>query len=672
MTNPKRRETATKMVTGVPASRQRLRETPATGSRTQRMLAPRRVRQALLLGVVVISSLAVATNSMAATQVTVKNTGGLTASGPVNSEYGFPSWYSDSNGVRLEPCLDGDNPLCGFLAGDIPDAGAPVNFPDNFPEEFFYHLVSGDLALPGGGKAVLTLGLEAAFAQGPAAAGDQVVFARTRVVVKGGPANTTLTFKHPFGELTIDTDGTGAGRLVQDISPSVGNFNAPLAGNFGPFLKWDPAVTPLAPEGYVGDPGIAHKVIGGKNGYNAFSVTGGGLAVESTDLTIQGKIATNTGVTGDYAIVNGGFLDVFATSRGSSLQVDGVTGAYATTPLENDLGSERQYARIALTGGAIPTQLTVRNLGDKPASTAVIKVADVTVSEADYDGTSLKVTASATSASSYPLTVVGIGSLADNHQTAFPVSAPPAFVTVKSATGNPVTFPVTIVDGPASDPALPPVVPAPAAPIVNDNTPDNANIVVPAPVATIAAVSPAVRGTTVTLDGSTSTNAVSYAWTQVGGPTVTLTGASTAKPTVTVPYFTATTATTPAPAAVPLSFQLTVTNSKGVAATSAPVVIPIQTDTLTVAAGGRHKIGTELRVDGTSLIGGVAGVRTPATSVVIWNITNPAAPVKLGTSPVDTLGAWSLKLKPGPTQQVTTVLIQSTRGGTATATLAAK
>ena len=156
---------------------------------------------------------------MAATQVTVKNPGGLTAAGPVNSEYGFPSWYSDSAGVRLEPCLDGDDPLCGFLPGDIPDAETPVAFPDNFPEEFFYHLVSGDLTLPGGGKAVLTLGLEAAFAQGPAAAGDQVVFARTRVVVKGGPANTTLTFKHPFGELTIDTDGTrrrsaGAGHLA--------------------------------------------------------------------------------------------------------------------------------------------------------------------------------------------------------------------------------------------------------------------------------------------------------------------------------------------------------------------------------------------------------------------------------------------------------------------------
>jgi hypothetical protein len=83
----------------------------------------------------------------------------------------------------------------------------------------------------------------------------------------------------------------------------------------------------------------------------------------------------------------------------------------------------------------------------------------------------------------------------------------------------------------------------------------------------------------------------------------------------------------------------------------------------------RHRVGTELRVDGTSLIGGVGGVRTPATSVVIWNVTNPAAPVKLGTAPVDTLGAWSLRLKPGPNTQVTAVLIQSTRGGTATTPL---
>ncbi len=629
----------------------------------------RRTRRALTIALAIVGSVVLVTNSIAATQVTVKNPGGLTASGPVNAEYGFPSWYSDSAGVRLEPCLDGDNPLCGFLPGDLPDANSPIAFPDNFPEEFFYHLVSGNLTLPNGGKAVLTLGLEAAFAQGPAAQGDQVVFARTRVVVKGGPANTTLTFKHPFGELTIDTDGTGAGRLVQDISPAVGNFNAALAGNFGPFLKWDPTVLPAAPAGYVGDPGIAHKVVGGKNGYNAFSVTGGGITVETTDFTIQGKIATNTGVTGDYAIVNNGFLDVFATSRGESLQVDGVAGAYVTTPLEHDAGTERQYARIELINGAVPTSVTVRNLGDKPASTAVIKVADLTVNEATYDGVILRVGATGTSSASYPITVAGVGSLPDSHAVDFPLVAPPAFIRAQSASGAVVTFPVTVIRGGASDPALPPLVPEPSPGPITDTSPNNP----PAgPVAVITAVAPTVRGATVTLDGSTSTGAATYRWTQVGGPAVAITGATTAKPTVTVPYFTTTTATAPATASADkLTFQLVVTNSAGVASTPTAVDVAIQADTLTVTAN-RHKLGTELRLEGTSLIGGAAGVRTPATSVVIWNMANPAAPVKLGTAPVDTLGAWSLRLKPGPTAQVTTVLIQSTRGGTATTALTTK
>lgn len=617
--------------------------------------------RAVALAVAVILPLTLANTSMAATQVSVTNPGGLTAAGPVNAEYGFPSWYSDSSGTRLEPCLDGANPLCGFLPGDIPNPDIPVSFPGNFPGEFFYQVVSGDLALPGGGRAVLTLGLEAAFAQGAAAAGDQQVFARTRVVVKGGTPNTTLTFKHPFGELTIDTDTTGAGRLVQDISPSVGNFSTPLASNFGPFLKWDPAVAPLAPAGYVGDPGVAHQVVGGKNGYNAFSVTGGGLNLSTTDLTISGKIATNTGVTGDYAVVNGQFLDVFATSRGTSLQVDGVNGAYLTTPMEQDAGSERHYARIALLNGATPAKVTVSNLGDKPVSTAVITVADVKVSQADYDGTSLTVTASATT---YPLTVVGVGTLANGLAKAFPLSAPPAAVTVRSATGSPVTVPVRITSGPVSDPALAPVTPAPAGPPVNDNTANNPAIANAAPVATVAAVPAAIGGATVTLDGSASSGASAYAWSQVGGPVVALTGQATAKPTFTVPFFTATSAAKPATAASPLSFRLVVTNAAGVSSAPTTVVAPIKADTLAVTVA-RHRLGDELRVDGTSLIDGVAGARTPSTAVVIWDNSKPSTPVKIGTAIVDSLGAWSLRLRPGPGIQVTAVLVQSTRGGVA-------
>ena len=92
-----------------------------------------------------------APNALAATGVTIKDAQGLAAVGPTSSEYGFPTWYADKAGTRLEPCLDGDDPLCGFLPGDIPDAAQPVAFPANFPGEFFYFLASSTLTLPGGG-----------------------------------------------------------------------------------------------------------------------------------------------------------------------------------------------------------------------------------------------------------------------------------------------------------------------------------------------------------------------------------------------------------------------------------------------------------------------------------------------------------------------------------------
>jgi hypothetical protein len=146
----------------------------------------------------------------------------------------------------------------------------------------------------------------------------------------------------------------------------------------------------------------------------------------------------------------------------------------------------------------------------------------------------------------------------------------------------------------------------------------------------------------------------------------TITGDKSAKPTVTLPYFTSTAAATSAPSAAwaPVTYKVTATNANGT--TEQNVVIPVKKDALVIAAGSRHRIGTELRIDGTSLIDGQAGARTPPTGIVVWDTTKPATPVKLGTANVDTLGAWSLRLKPGPSVRVTSVVVQSTRGGTGT------
>jgi hypothetical protein len=648
---------------------------------TPRHRAPRPAsrRRGIAAATAVLLAATGAGTSLAATQVTVKNPGGMTAVGPVNTEYGFPSWYEDSNKTRVELCLDAENPLCGFLPGDIPDAAAPISFPDNFPEEAFYMLAGSELALPGGGRAVLVLGLEAAFAN-TVTDGDQLVFGRQRIVVKGGPRNATLTFQHPYGTITIDTDGAGDGKLVEDISPAVGNFSTALKSNIGPFLKWDPATAPAAPEGYLGDPGQDHLVVGSPFNYNKFSVNGGGLSLETDQFTVQGKISTNQGVNGDSAVLNGTMIDVFAGSgNGAQLQVDGQAGAFETTPMLSDPDTGRYYARVQVTGSA-PATVKVTNIGDKPASSSQISVtkpSGILITKAVYNGTNL--TVAALSAVGYPLTVTGLGTLEEPaagapSEKSFAVKAPPATVTVKTATGGSASMPVTVSGGSATPVGLDPVAPAPdPGPVVDTGSGSVPGQTQPTTAVATAASTAITRGGTVQLDGSASTGAASYKWLQVSGPAVTFSSDTAAKATVTVPYYAKTTDTAPLTAKSndPIRLQLIVTDANGIGSAPATVNLTVQTDTVAVA-GSRHRLGTELRVTGTSTLAGNTAVLIPATTVVIYDTTPGRAVTKIGTAQVDALGAWSYRVKPGPNRQITSVLVQSSRGGTATGVLATR
>jgi hypothetical protein len=173
----------------------------------------------------------VAPTAFAATGVTVKDTEGLAAVVPTSAANGFPTWYADKAGTRLEPCLDADNPLCGFLPGDIPDATEPIAFPANFPDEFLYFLAGAELALPGG-RAVLTSGLEAAF------------------------------------------------------------LNAALGGDVGPFLKWTGTD---APAGYVGDlPRAAAFDIGLRTGA-APATNPGRIVIKSSGGGVAGPFTVANG-----------------------------------------------------------------------------------------------------------------------------------------------------------------------------------------------------------------------------------------------------------------------------------------------------------------------------------------------------------------------------------------
>ena len=78
-----------------------------------------------------------------------------------------------------------------------------------------------------------------------------------------------------------------------------------------------------------------------------------------------------------------------------------------------------------------------------------------------------------------------------------------------------------------------------------------------------------VRGRSVTLDGSRSMTAETYSWRQVSGPAVTLTGATSARPTFTYPAQAL--PATPGPNAAfvfdnnPVVLELTVRNPAGTA-----------------------------------------------------------------------------------------------------------
>ena len=673
-----------------------------TGGATDRPDRPGRARagrKAVAIAALATVILPVVGTSNAMADIVTENTKKLVDAGPVNTANGYPAWYEDADGTRLELCWDVHNPLCGVPIEEGFDPGRPASFPDNWSGETFYHQAGAQLAqLPGGGSAKLTLALESTFAVEVVRNGDQVVFGRQRIDVRDAAPNSTYRFTTPYGVIDVNTDGSGRGRFVEDVGVAPGNFDLALASNIGPFLKW----TEGAPEGYVGNPDIDHAVTGSPFNTNYFE--GALVAAEGqtappparTDLfSVSGKIATNKGVQADDAALSadGKWLDIFATSEGGPLQVDGTT----PTPMIADpaalatSGPKKFYTRIAVPEGQTPpAEVTVSNIGDDPVSTSKVRVSKrsgVIITQATYDGAKQELTVAAISATgAYPLEAVGYGALTGPEAKSYPTWAPPASITVKSSTGT-ATSPVTVVGGEAttSQPSFPAQNP-PNGGVVTEETPPSGDTTgsgtttggtgttgsgtttgggttAPAPpTATVTAPQTTlVNGGFTALDGSNPTPGATYAWTQVSGPTVNIAGADTAKPIVSVKPFTTATATAPATGPVPSGpavIQLVVT-ANGRPSAPATVTIQVSADTVT-ATGGRHRVGKEFRLDGTA---------ASTATVVVWDVTN-GRKVKIGTAVAGATGAWSLRLKPGPTAQVSNVLVQSSGGGEARTTVA--
>jgi hypothetical protein len=225
----------------------------------------------------------------------------LSAVGPVNPRTGFPDWYQDGTGLKLSLCLDG-LPVCSSGAADI----AP---PDG---EAFWWRAQGDLAQG-------TITAKMAFAQEAAwLNGGPISFGRIRVTITGARPGGVYSVRHPYGSMSITADASGVAKSTTDVGCGAPpcNWAAALGTGLGPaLLHWD-ASAPAPPAGYIGDAATPHTVVGSPIGFNAFSVSGPGMAQSTNLLTVEGKLAGPP--TPDFDVTGSG--DFGTTTPGAPVQ----------------------------------------------------------------------------------------------------------------------------------------------------------------------------------------------------------------------------------------------------------------------------------------------------------------------------------------------------------------
>ncbi|MEI4770520.1 IPT/TIG domain protein [Psychrobacillus sp. FJAT-51614] len=484
--------------------------------------------------------------------------------GPINSFDGFPDWYKDENGLRLQLNVNPTDPFSGITTADLPDSSQPVSFPNNYPEEAFYQLVESEMLTGTGERARLVLALEAAFVNEIPRAGEQIVFGRVRIRVAGLQPNAEYVVTHPYGvdSFIAEPDGEGFGEInfTEDIGGlNGGDFDLALNSRVHPFLQWDPSVAPAAPEGYIGNPAVLHPIVGSLfidrfgQPQNYFRIEGPGIGIGSPDrsttpgidgdncietvsFTVIGKISTISGVDVSRATYTqieslGGFIDVFATSDDSAQTINVTGTGIDPTLLEGSVG--QYFARILFTGARPPNTITVTNVSDVPNSIKELVPVDFITASATYDTNTKVLTIVANSSDSIGAPILsisdfGLGDIiipSDGISTTSLTFAP-AIVTINSTAGGKSSISVTVTGSPN--------VPIP----VTANAGEDETV---------------IFDSTVMLDGTKSTGVItSYNWTQLSGTPITLTGNNTATPTFIAPNSTST-----------LVFELTVDGEGG-------------------------------------------------------------------------------------------------------------
>jgi len=356
---------------------------------------------------------------------------GLNRVGPRDPATGYPLWYEDKSGLKLQLCLDPDN--C-FL--EIPNPSLPLHMPTsandpdaNFPDESFYFaaesIFSGQKK---GVNAILILALEGMFfSDAGVIVNDQAVMSRIRIRVDGLMDKATYTVIHPYGIETFVTDGDAGPGTAKGPGISMTRdlglveplfFNGPLTGDIGPYL---------IPEGYTGGPFIGDggatevRLTGsplkipnapGVN-TNVFRIEGPDIAlvypsmrcasdrmaplgpyalgdddcVENFLFVVMGQVATKFGVKIDRATFSdeGGdvFVNVWADTVEGQTLIAMVDGGQAMNLTEGHAGN--YFGRFSVPAGGIPQTIQVTNTTDYPPTSATSDITDeLIIMEASY------------------------------------------------------------------------------------------------------------------------------------------------------------------------------------------------------------------------------------------------------------------------------------------------
>lgn len=246
----------------------------------------------------------------------VKNPHRLALNGPIDPGNGFPEWFQDGNGLKLELVTTPD--VMAPAIGEFQRPGDPVVYPTNYPEEAFYYMAEARLEVGGNGvvgRARVIMALEAAFGGDgtPEYGSDMVppehlgvVFARFRVRMDDLIPGAAYIVRYPYGEtIPLVADDGGRVSYTCDLGTAEGNMGRVIqSGEIAPFMTWATG----APANYIGD-GVSERLVTGGPFRDFVEIEGSRIGVGSvhavtadlvrTDLfTIQGRLAgTGPGAT---------------------------------------------------------------------------------------------------------------------------------------------------------------------------------------------------------------------------------------------------------------------------------------------------------------------------------------------------------------------------------------